>query len=153
MSEIPETFLGLGTARLYQGVNSFASCERLRVDEVGMGWKGRLEKTCSWGPADMWGRLMVVSRSDQHHLFFQVQPTIFIKFPYFVGAPVPNPLLPPNHPWRTRLLDEVFQVLCQLSLVPEQLDTEKLEQLQAQVDAAGATPGPETLGPGRIGRK
>lgn len=52
---------GINPSLLYQGVNSFASCERLRVDEV----------------------------------------------------------------------------LCQLSLVPEQLDTPKLKRLQAQVDAAG----------------
>jgi len=43
-------------------------------------------------------------------------------------------------------------------LVPEQLDTPKLKRLQAQVDAAGATLGPDRLGgslgqlgPGRIG--
>ena len=37
-------------------------------------------------------------------------------------------------------------MLCQLSLVPEQLDTPKLKRLQAQVDAAGATLGPDRLG-------
>lgn len=72
------------SARLYQGVNSFASCERLRVDEVGIGWNSRLEKTCSWGQLTCEKDRYLFHDRISNHPFLRSKP-IFIKFPYFFG--------------------------------------------------------------------
>ena len=74
------------SARLYQGVNSFASCERLRVDEVGIGWNSRLEKTCSWGQLTCEKDRYLFHDRISNHPFLRSNP-IFYQVSIFFWSP------------------------------------------------------------------